>query len=166
MKIAFVRPRVELRPYIESFWVLESETGLPVTADSIAAPNGCSKLIVLCENSIVSVANGRTQISHAERMYFVGNRDSATHIRSSAEKTRFIAIEFCPQGAFQIFGVPMSETSNQLCESDGVFGQWCHVLREEVNNIATMDRKLACIQDRLTTLLRRNCHHAGLVDYC
>jgi methylphosphotriester-DNA--protein-cysteine methyltransferase len=166
MKISFVRPHAELQPYIESFWVLESQTGLPATADSIAAPNGCSKLIVPCENSIVSVANGRTEISHAERMYFVGNRDSATHIRSSAEKTRFIAIEFRPQGAFQIFGVPMSETSNQLCESDRVFGQWCHALREEIDNVERMHRKVTCIQDRLTTLLRRNRRGAGLVDYC
>ena len=53
MKISFVTPRAELQPYIESLWNLESLTGLPATADSIAAPNGCSKLIVPYENSIV-----------------------------------------------------------------------------------------------------------------
>src|SRR5262245_5884220 len=52
MKISFVRPRAELQPHIESFWVLDSLTGLPATAGSIAAPNGCSKLIIPCENSI------------------------------------------------------------------------------------------------------------------
>src|SRR5262245_44640113 len=166
MKISFVTPRPELQPYIASFWVLESPTGLAAATDSIAAPNGCSKRIVPCENSIVSVANGRTQISHVQQIYFVGNRDSATHIRSSAQRTSFIAIEFHPQGAFQVFGVPMSETSNQLCESDCVFGQWSHTLREELTNLERMDQKVAYLQDRLTLLLRKNRRKAGIVDYC
>jgi len=96
LKITFITPHAELRPYVESFWVLESPNGLPATAKSIAAPNGCSKLIVPYENSVISVADGRVQTSWALRMYFVGNRDSATLIRSSAHKTGFIAIEFRP----------------------------------------------------------------------
>ena len=166
VKISFVTPRAELQPYIQSFWVLESLMGLPAAADSIAAPNGCAKLIIPCENSIVSVANGQLQISHPQRIYFVGNRDSATHIRSSAQKTSFIAIEFRPQGAFQFFGVPMSETSNRLCESDAVFGQWSRALREELNGLERMDQKVAHIQDRLTVALRKHRRNAGLVDYC
>src|SRR5262245_22161208 len=156
MNISFVAPRPELQPYIASFLVLESPTGLPATTDNIAAPNGCSKLIVPCENSIVSVANGPTQISRVQATYFVGNRDSATHIRSSAQRTSFIAIEFRPQGAFQVFGVPMSETSNQLCQSDCVFGQWSRSLREEVDNLERMDQNVSAIQERLTALLRKN----------
>ena len=47
MKIAVVTPRRGVQPYIESFWALQSLAGLPATADSIAVPNGCSKLIIL-----------------------------------------------------------------------------------------------------------------------
>jgi len=166
MKISFVTPRSELQPYIQSFWVLESLAGLPETANSIAAPNGCSKLIIPYENSIVSVANGRMQISHAHRMYFVGNRDSATLIRSSPHKTGFIAIEFRPQGAFPIFGVPMSETSNRLCETDCIFGRWSRDVQETVNNLEQADQKIAYIQNRLTLLLRNNRRQAAIVDYC
>jgi len=166
MKISFVRPRLELRPYIESFWVLESPIGLSASAISIAAPNGCPKLIIPYENSIVSVANGRTQMSYAHRMYFVGNRDSATLIWSSARKTGFIAIEFRPHGAFPIFGVSMSETSNQLWESDCVFGQWSRDVQVTLNDLERIDKKVAYIQDRLILLLRKNRCDAGLVDYC
>jgi AraC-like DNA-binding protein len=167
MKISFVTPRAELQPYIESLWVLESLTGLPADADSIAAPNGCSKFIIPYENSIVSVANGRMQLSHVQRMYFVGNRDSATLIRSSAQKTGFIAIEFRPHGAFQVFGVPMSETSNQLWETDCVFGgQWSREMQETLNSLERVDQKVVCIQDRLTRLLRRNRRNASIVEYC
>ena len=166
MKISFITPRAELQPYIESFWVLASLTGLPATADSIAAPNGCPKLIIPCENAIVSVANGRTQTSRAEQMYFVGNRDSATHIRSSRHRTSFIAIEFRPQGAFQVFGVPMSETSNTLCESDCVFGQWGREMQDRLNNLQRLHDKLVCLQEGLTLLLRKHRRQAGIVDYC
>jgi len=99
-------------------------------------------------------------------MYFVGNRDSATLIRSSAHKTGFIAIEFRPQGAFPIFGVPMSETSNQLWETDSVFGQWSREVVETLNNLERVEEKVAYIQDRLMLLLRRNGREAPIVDYC
>src|SRR5262245_31408544 len=76
-------------------------------------------------------------------MYFVGNRDSATLIRSSARKTGFIAIEFRPHGAFPIFGVPMSETANRLWETDSVFGPWSREVQETVNNIEDVKQKVA-----------------------
>jgi hypothetical protein len=124
MKIWFVTPRAELRRYIESFWVLESPNGLPAAANSIVAPNGCAKLIIPYHNSIVSEADGRVHTTRAHRMHFVGNRETPTRLRTSPQKTGFIAIEFRPDGAFPIFGVPMSDTSNRLWETDEVFGSW------------------------------------------
>jgi hypothetical protein len=141
MKISFVTTRPELKPYVESFWVLESHNGLPAAANSIAAPNGCAKLIIPYDNSIVSEADGRVQLTRAHRMNFVGNRDSATLIRTSPHKTGFIAVEFRPHGAFSVFGVPMSETSNRLWETDDVFGPWSRELQETVNNVNRVDRR-------------------------
>jgi hypothetical protein len=166
MKISFVTPQAELQPYIESFWVLESSNGLPATAMSIAAPNGCSKLIFPYDNSIVSVADGRVQTSWANRMYFVGNRDSATLIRSGPRKTGFIAVEFRPHGAFPIFGVPMSETANRLWEADAVFGPWSREVQESVNNLEHVEEKVGYVERRLTILLRKNRRDPGIVDYC
>ena len=150
MKISFLTPCAELSPYIESFWVLESPNGLPATANSIAAPNGCSKLIVPYDNSIVSEADGRVHMTWAHRMYFVGNRDSATLLRTSARKTGFIAIEFRPHGAFHVFGVPMSETANSLWETDDVFGPWSHELEEAVGKHRRPERhvKFPFLQSR------------------
>lgn len=166
MKIWFVTPRAELRPYIESFWVLESPTGLPAAASSIAAPNGCAKLIIPYDNSILSEADGRIQLTRAQHMNFVGNRDSATLIRTSAQPTGFIAIEFRPHGAFPIFGVPMSDTSNRLWETDDVFGRWSRDVQDAVNNLARVDRKVACIQRQLTVLLKKQRCTSRLVEYC
>jgi AraC-like DNA-binding protein len=166
MKISFVTPYAELQPYIESFWVLESPNGLPAAADSIAAPNGCAKLIIPYDNSIVSEADGRIQLTRVHHMNFVGNRDSATLLRTSQHRTGFIAIEFRPQGAFPIFAVPMSETSNRLWEANDVFGSWSREVQEAVNNVEGVNEKVSLIQRQLMLLLRKNRVESGAVDYC
>ena len=124
MKITFVRPRLELQNYIESFWAFESPTGFPAGDRSVVTPNGCSKLIIPYENSITRLALGNVHVSQVRRLYFVGNRDSATLLQSSSRKTGFIAIEFRPHGAFPIFGIPMSETFNGIWDCDELFATW------------------------------------------
>jgi hypothetical protein len=132
----------------------------------VAPPNGCSKLIIPCENSLVSVGGGEVQISHEQRLYFVGNRDSSTLIQSSSRKTSFIAIEFCPHGAFPIFGIPMAETFNGLWDFDVLFARWSRGVREVLNNLQRVDQKVAFIQDQLIVLLRKNDCRSSLVEYC
>jgi hypothetical protein len=46
MRLRFVRPWPQLRPYIESFWAFEIALGLPAADTSIAASNGSAKPIV------------------------------------------------------------------------------------------------------------------------
>src|SRR5262245_37805520 len=99
-------------------------------------------------------------------MYFVGNRDSATLIRSSAHKTGFIAIEFRPHGAFPVFGVPMSDTANRLWEADDVFDPWSRHVQEAINNVDSVARKIAYMEDQLMLLLRKNGRESRIVVYC
>jgi len=166
MKISFIRPRPELQPYIESFWILESPSGLPESDRSLVAPNGCAKLIVPCENAIVSIADGKRQVSHHQQLYFVGNRESSTLLRTSPQRTTFITIEFSPHGAFPVFGVPMSETSNRLCEADAVFGKWSRELRQRIDDLPAMAQKVAGIEDQLIRLLRTHECRNRVVDAC
>ena len=166
MKISFIKPRPELAPFVESFWVFESPSGFPATDASIAAPNGCAKLIIPYENSLVSIADGKTGISHEQRLYFVGNMDTSTLIQSSARPTGFIAIEFSPHGAFPIFGIPMGETFNALWECDGLFAHWSRRVRDVLCNIPDVSRKVAFIQEELILLLRKNDKGGRLVQYC
>ena len=88
MKLTFVKPRQELQPYIKSLWVFESAAGMPQTDTSLAVPNGSPKLIILHENSLKSVVEGRVQVS-GPGLYFVGNRDVSALIRSSPPENWF-----------------------------------------------------------------------------
>jgi len=166
MNISFITPRPELQPYVESLWAFESAVGLPSNDSSIVVPNGCPKLIIACENQILRVAAGRVYVTHEQRMIFLGNRDRSTLLRARPRRTAFIVIEFTPQGAFPIFGVPMSETFNECWEADAVFGKWSRETSERVNRLYSLPEKVACVQERLILLLRQHGRHNGVVDYC
>jgi AraC-like DNA-binding protein len=166
MQISFVQPRNELCPYLESFWVFESAIGMPRTERSMATPNGCAKLIIPYENSLTSTADGRVQVSREHGLYFVGNRDTSTMIQSSPTKTGFIAIEFCPFGAYPFFGIPMDETVNRLLDSDEVFGRWGRNIREVLCNLDRVDQKLDFVQEQLVALLRRNQRDNTVIEFC
>lgn len=166
MNISCVLPRPELQPYIRSLWVFESALGMPETAQSMAAPNGCPKMIIPCQNSLKSVADGRSQVSRERGLYLVGNRETPTLIHSSQQQTRFIAIEFEPHGAFPVFGIPMHETRNGLFDSEAVFGAWGRHVRESLGNLDDIDEKVHRIQEELTKLLSKNTRENGLITYC
>ena len=165
MKVTFINPRKELQPYIKSLWVCESAVGMPSADVSLAAPNGCPKLLILYENSLVSIVEDRMQVS-PEGLYFIGNRDSSALIRSSPRKTGFIGIEFFPHGAFPVFGIPMQETVNHLFESDVLFGPWGRELWQTLGNLQRVREKLNFIQNQLVRLLYKNQRDNGLIDFC
>jgi AraC-like DNA-binding protein len=166
VKIAFIEPRGLLKPYIESIWVFESPFGFPAGDSSIAAPNGCAKLIIPYQNSLVSTANGTSSESHPGRLYFVGNRDSSTQLHTTDRATGFIAIEFSPAGAFPIFGIPMAETAGGLWETEQLFKSWSQKARDALVNEPRVDRKVQIVQQALTRLLQRNGVRSQVVEHC
>lgn len=166
MRITFIEPHPTLKPYIESLWVFESRSGFPTDDRSVAAPNGSPKLIIPYENSLISIADGVASASHAGRLYFVGNRDRSTVLRSTAQSTGFIAIEFSPAGAFPIFGIPMAETSDGLWETDLLLAKWSLRIRAALEDQADVRRKVQIVQRELIRLLEANGAVNRVVDYC
>lgn len=166
MKLSFVQPRAELRPFIESFWVFRSPSGMPLQDTNIAAPNGCSKLIIPYENSLFSVADGSTSVSREGGLYFVGNRDTQTLIHSTSRETGFVVVEFSPHGAFPFFRLPMDKTTNGLYDAETLFGRWGRDVRETLRNLERVEEKVNCVQDQLVTLLGRDLRQNAVVEYC
>src|SRR6516225_5493844 len=167
VRLSFVKPRQELQPYIESFWVFESTTGIPLADRNLAVPNGCSKLIIPYENSLMGVSNGRAGVSHEHGLYFVGNRIKATLIHSTTRRTGFIGIEFSPHGAFPLFGVPMHETVDEkIFDSEVLFGRWARETREVLCNLEEVNEKVNFIQEELIKLSRRKQQDNRLMDFC
>lgn len=167
MNISFVEPRRELRDYVQSIFVLQSATGLPAGDRSIAAPNGCPKLTFPTDNTWVSVPDGKApEISEPGALYFVGNRDDATRLETTARKTGIIVIEFRPWGAFPIFGIPMGELSNRCLRAGTLLGDWGPRTEDTLSTLSTVDRKVAFIQDQLVRLLTNEQRRSPLVAQC
>jgi AraC-like DNA-binding protein len=167
MRISFVQPEQELRRYIEAFWVFESPNGISLTSRNLAVPNGCAKLIIPYENSLIGVSEDRAGVSHEHGLYFVGNRIRSTLIHSTAQKTGFIGIEFAPQAAFSLFGIPMHETVDEkIFDSEVLFGRWGKETREALGNLEGVDRKIRLIQDELVSLARGSQRSNSVIDFC
>jgi AraC-like DNA-binding protein len=166
VELSFVKPRLELEPFIESFWVFRSSVGMPQEDTSMAAPNGCAKLIIPYQNSLISAGDGCTSVNHEGGLYFVGNRDSQALIHSSAKETGFVAIEFSPCGAFPLFGIPMEKMTNGLFEAETLFGRWGRDVREALANLENVEDKVNFVQDRLVMLLRKSGRQNPIIDFC
>jgi AraC-like DNA-binding protein len=166
MKISFVQPRPELQQLIESLWVFESPSGMPATDTSMAAPNGCPKLVIPYENSLVATWEGRDHLTREQGLYLVGHIDTSVFLRSEVRKTGNIVVEFAPHGAYPFFGIPMHETANGLHEADVVFGKWGRDIRETLRNLEAVGQKVAFIQEQLARLLRNKPRDNGLVHFC
>jgi AraC-like DNA-binding protein len=139
---------------------------MPATDTSVAAPNGCAKLIIPYQNSLVSIGEGCTSVNYEGELYFVGNRDSQALIHSSARETGFVAIEFSPCGAFQFFGIPMDKMTNGLFDAETLFDRWGRHMREALGNLETVEEKVRFIQDQLAILLRRSARQNAIVEFC
>jgi AraC-like DNA-binding protein len=145
--------------------VFESDVGLPPEHPSVAAPNGCPKLIFVYGNSLSSIVNGRVQRSR-EGLYFVGNRDSAARLQSNTGRIGFIGVEFYPQGAYPCFGIPMSKTANHLFDADTLFGRWGRRTTEQLLNLETAKQKVGALQEELVGLLDVCKDSNSVVDFC
>ena len=173
MKLSFFEPYVELRPFIHYIWVFESPVGMPPAESNLAAPNGCSKLIINCDNSIISEVGGILQHSKEHRVYFAGNRDIPVKLSTPHKKTGFIGIEFYPHGAYPVFGIPMAETANQLLNFDDLLGKWGREINDTVCGLDSVKDKIDLIQRQMIEILRQNklkhkppISNNLLVNYC
>jgi AraC-like DNA-binding protein len=166
MKISFIEPRIELKPFIKSMWIFESPVGMPLSAAGLAAPSGSPKIIINYENTITTIVKGQARENKEHGFYFVGQRDIPVQIATPSSKTGFIGIEFSPFGAYPILGIPMIETTNRLTTIDELLGKWGRTLTEILHDNKTPKDKVDFIQNRLVELRRKRQIRNPLIEYC
>ncbi|WP_083636253.1 AraC family transcriptional regulator [Bradyrhizobium sp. AS23.2] len=166
MKVAFARPRPELSAHVEAVWIFESDFGLPPEDTTVSVPNGCSRLIIPYENSMISTANGQVEEGREKGVYFVGVRDGPAFLRTEPKKTGLVGIDFHPCGAFPIFGVPMAETTNRHLAVDALLGKWGQQVIDKIHGLKSVDQKVGFIQAQLLRRLQGSKKQNSVVDYC
>ncbi len=166
MKLTFFPVRPELKPLIKSIWAVESQNGLPASDVSLAAPNGCPKLILNLRNSLISTALGRDQETREQSVSFVGIRDVPVSLRTTPRDTCFVGIEFTPHGAFPILGIPMAELANRLVPADALSTLWSRARVDVIWNLDSIAAKVDHIQEYLRQGLLSGGSTSRVVEYC
>jgi len=166
VRVSYVEPRTELRPYVQSIWVFESHVGLPLSDHSLAAPNGCAKLIFNCENSLITDAMGRRNRSQEQSLYFIGVRSVPVSLSSTPRMTCFIGVEFHPCGAYPILKIPMDELTDRRLSAYELSRTWNQSLTEILRNCEGVGGKIDFIQDRLWQCVSHGQPQNPLVAFC
>jgi AraC-like DNA-binding protein len=162
----FFEPLPELKPYVRQICAIESPTGLPSSDRSVAAPNGCPKLIFPYENTITSVVEKRIFDSEERCLYFMGVRDKPALVRTSSRRTGCLGIEFYPYGAYSLFKVPMNETVNGLLDINVFLPKWGRRITQTLESLNTVAERVSFIQARLVALTRENQADNRIVTFC
>src|SRR5262252_3532368 len=120
--LRFVQPRAELRPYVHTIWLVESPNGLP-QRDQLVVPNGCPRLILPYQNSLTRITDGVVHDVKEQGAYFSGITDRWMRVRSSAQPTGIIGVEFRSEGAHAVLGMSMDDTVHRLLHLDQILGR-------------------------------------------
>jgi AraC-like DNA-binding protein len=165
MKLQFLQPTAELRPYINKLWLLESEQGL-VSNKSLIAPNGRPKIMIPFRNSLATTDKGRTEICREQDVCFIGIRDVPVTLSSSLGATGSIGIELTTIGGYRFSNISMHEFTNRLFSFAEIFGKQGRELLELMMNNESPQKKIAIIQNFLVKQLREENKNNFIVDYC
>ena len=162
----FFEPRPALKPYVRQICAIESPTGFPSHDKSVAAPNGCAKLIFPYDNSVTSVVEQRIFVSDDRSLYFMGVRDTPALVQTSSRKTGCLGVEFYPHGAYSVFKVPMNETVNSLLDITVFFPRWGREISQALGDLNTAAERVSFIQDRLVELIGEEQDDTRIVRFC
>ena len=166
MSLSFIQPRPELERYIRSLWIFDGPAGLPLSEKSIVAPNGSPKLIVSCENPIISEADGAAQVHRDRDLYLVGIRDIPVLLHTEPRPTRFIGIEFYPNTAYPFLGVPMVELTNSLIPLAELLPEAGSAVSDTILSIANVEAKADFVQALLARRIQESAPGSPIVDFC
>jgi AraC-like DNA-binding protein len=164
MKLRFIRPRAELKPYITKLWVFENDSGL-VNHGTLIAPNAKPKIIIPYKNALTTSDNKKTAICQEGDICFIGIRDVPVTLGTPKGATGSIGIELTTDGAYRFLNVPMYELTNNLFSFSDLYGESGEQLLHRMQNSESPKQKINVIQDFLISQLRTKERNNFIISY-
>jgi AraC-like DNA-binding protein len=164
MKVQFILPRKELKPYISKIWIFENNSGL-VNHGTLIAPNGKAKIIIPYRNILTTTDASKTGICTEGNIHFIGIRDVPVTLSSPARPTGSVGIEFNSDGACRFIKIPMYQFTNGLFTFADIFGTEGNDLKEQIINEENPQIKINIMQEFLFRRLLSHTSHNSLVSY-
>ena len=165
MKISFAKALEQLKPYISSFWVYESASGVPATDARIIVPNGTAKILIPLKNPLIATIGRKTMMAKEHHIHLAGLNEKPTKITGDAKQTVTLGMQLTPKGLYRFFNLSMHETTDQLFTFEDIFGAWGARLQYMLANIESVQEKISSLQYALTYLLNKNTKDYLLLDH-
>ena len=119
MKLQFITPLAELRPYINKIWIFECEDDFPSGERSLIVPNATTKITIPYKNALTTTDNGKTSICKEDNICFIGVRDVPVNLGAPPGASGSIGIELSTSGSYKFSRIPMHELANNLFKGLG-----------------------------------------------
>ncbi|MDJ1505335.1 helix-turn-helix domain-containing protein [Xanthocytophaga agilis] len=165
MFLQSITPLLPLCPFIDSFWVFESDFGVPYTSSRIIVPNGKAKIIIPYLNGLVAKDESGIRERREGEIHFVGNWDKSVVISSTTRKTGTVIIELTPAGAYRFAKIAMQEVCNQIISFEQLYGTSGKNIQEQIGNTDSLAAKIQQIQQFLLSQLQTLNQHQVIVDF-
>jgi len=153
MKLQFIQPRQELKPYISKIWLVENNLGL-VNHGTLIAPNARPKIIIPFKNALTTTDNYKTTICKENGVYFIGIRDVPVTLGTPEGATGSIGLEFTTDGAYKFLNTPMYELTNNLFSFSELYGKEGKQLLKLIEENENPKQKINIIQGFLLNQLK------------
>lgn len=158
-------PRLELQPYVDSFWLFESDFGVPVEDNRVIAPNGKAKFIYSYLNGLSTIDQGIKTDYKDQDIFFIGIWDRPVTLSSHARITGTIGIELSPSGVHRFTSYSASETTNRIFSFGDIYGIIGRQIIEQLTNTSDPMAKVDVLQDFLVKIVRTTNRHNTIIDY-
>ena len=164
MKLEFITPRHELKPYISKVWLFEDSSGL-ANHGTLIAPNARPKIIIPFKNALTTTGNGKTAVCKENDICFIGIRDVPVTLGTPKGATGSIGIELTTDGAYKFLSVPMHELTNSLFSFSELYGNKGRQLLGRMMDKEDSKHKMGIIQDFLFEQLTAKGRNNVIVNY-
>lgn len=164
MKLEFIKPSPELKPYITKIWVFENNTGL-VNHGTLIVPNARPKIIIPYTNALTTTDREKTATCREGDICFIGIRDEPVTLGTAEGATGSIGIELTTAGAYRFLNSPMYEITNTLFSFSELYGKEGRELVQKMVNECNPKLKIKLIQDFLLAQLKEENKYSSIIDY-
>lgn len=158
-------PRLELQPYIDTFWLFESDFGVPLEDNRVIAPNGKAKFIYSYCNGLSTIDMGVKTDYKDQDIFFIGIWDRPVVLSSYARVTGTIGIELSPSGVHRFTNFPASEIVNRIFSFADIYGTIGRQIIEQLTNTEDPMAKIEVLQDFLIKIVRMTNRNNSIIDY-
>ncbi|MFN7116113.1 MAG: helix-turn-helix domain-containing protein [Saprospiraceae bacterium] len=165
MQLQMLRPRPELAPYVDKFWLFESAIGVPTTDNRVIAPNGRAKIILPFQNALSTIQHGIHQDYPEQEPLLIGIWEEPVVLSSPERPTGTIGMELNPRGLYRFLNISLHELSNQILSFETIFGAKGRFIHQKLMDLEQPEQKIEALQLFLIERLQETDRQNHIIDF-